>query len=290
MKSKLKLSLSFRRVLWFWASLAVFGGARAQVALNPTDWGLQPGDTFRLVVVTYGTTSATGTTIAGYDAFVNSQNLNLVTYNGVALSWQAIGLTPDSNPASDASRYSSQANSTLVYNLNGEQVSNTTAGSQFWRTSGYNQHLAAINYTVNSGGAVASSSSNYAWTGFDYNGAAATARDYDTDGYQVGTVSSTLGTSATYNDVVYDQNYDPAGTVEKTLYAAYGRVPALANGWAYIGASAPLETQYPMYAISELITVTEPVSSTAVPEPASWAAVAGLAALGCGWWRRRKRG
>ena len=61
--------------------------------------------------------------------FVNSQNLNQITYNGAALSWQAIGLTPGSNPVSDTSRYSSQANATLIYNLNGEQVSNTSAGN-----------------------------------------------------------------------------------------------------------------------------------------------------------------
>lgn len=264
-------------------ALGVAPALPAAIAIDPASWGLAPGTTFRLVMVTYGTTNATSADITSYDAFVNTQNLGQITYNGSLLSWQAIGRTADSSPVADGTRFSAQANSALVYNLNGELVSNTSAGSLFWRTSGYNQHAAAINYTVTPGGSLALSSHNWAWTGFEWDGTASTARDYDSEGYQVGTVSATLGASTPYNAVVYDGEGDPTGSIASTFYPSYGRVPALANGWAAIGNDATLETLFPMYAMSSLITVT------AIPEPSAFAAAAGTLLLAAAALRRRSR-
>lgn len=238
----------------------------AAIAIDPLSWGLAPGTTFRLVLVTFGTTAATSTNIATYDTFVNTQNVDQITYNGSTLSWQALGLTTSSSPISDSSRYSSQANSTLVYNLNGQAVSNTTAGTQFWRTTGSSTHLAPINYTINSSGNLALSSASNAWTGFDYNGLLQTTRNYNTSGTQIGTVTAALGQSTAYRT---------STGIASTLYPAYGRIAASANGWASIGSNSALSTQYPMYAMSSLITVT----AAAVPEPSSYAVIAGLLAL-----------
>ena len=266
------------------AALCAMQPLSAAIAIDPIAWGLAPGTTFRLVLVTFGTTDATSSDIASYDSFVNTQNVNQITYNGATLSWQALGLTAASSPISDSSRFSSQANSTLIYNLNGEVVSNTTAGTRFWRTSGFNQHTAAINYTINGSGNLALSANTWAWTGFDYNGQASTGRDYDSEGNQVGTVSATLGSSSPINNLVYDTEGNPSGSVASTFYPAFGRIPATANGWASLGNDAALSTQFPMYAMSSLITVT-----SAVPEPSTFALGSGLLVLTVAAFRDRRR-
>jgi hypothetical protein len=57
-----------------------------------TPAGLAPGTHFRFVFVTDGTRDAMSTTIGDYDTFVNTQ-AGGATYNGVPISWQAIGST-----------------------------------------------------------------------------------------------------------------------------------------------------------------------------------------------------
>jgi hypothetical protein len=267
--------------------LFAFDG-HAGIVINPLSWGLNPGDTFRLVVVTASGTTGTSTSISTYDTFVNTQGLSGITVNGASLTWQAIGLTPSSNPLTDTTRYSSQANASRTYNLNGALVSNTTNGSAFWKTSGYNQHLAAIDWTINgSGNAAQVNGSQAVWTGFDIDGTVASATDYDEFGSQIGTVTAALGQSIEYRG--YDYIYDPETEdyievlATKTLYPYLGRAGALANGWAAFDNLDPT-TVRPMYAMSELITVT------AVPEPSTYAmAIAGLACGGYSMWRSRKR-
>jgi hypothetical protein len=184
---------------------------------------LSPGDTFRLVVITAGSTAATSTSISTYDTFVNTQGLSGITVNGASLTWQAIGLTPASDPLADITRYSSQANASRTYNLNGALVSNTTNGSP------------------------------------------------------IGTVTAALGQSVNYNDYDFGNNQQ----VPKTLYPYLGRAGARFNGWSAFDNLDPT-TLRPMYAMSELITVT------AVPEPSTYAmALAGLACGGFSMWRGR---
>lgn len=241
----------------------------AGVTINPLAWGLSPGDTFRLVVVTAGTTTGASTSISAYDTFVNSQGLSGITYGGSSLSWQAIAQTPASSPISDGSRYSSQANATRTYNLNGALVSTSTNGQAFWWTAGYNQHLAAIDWTIDGGGNLSQvNGSQLVWTGFDIDGSVTSATDYDSNGFPVGTVTAALGQAAAYNGWNFGTNQQ----VPSTLYPYLGRAGALANGWSALD-NQPLASQYRMYAMSELITVT------AVPEPATLSLVAVLVAL-----------
>jgi hypothetical protein len=262
---------------WFAAiALVLFASdAHAEIVISPLSWGLNPGDTFRLVVVTAGSTSGTSTSISTYDTFVNTQGLSGITVNGVSLTWQAIGLTPSSDPLTDTSRFSSQANASRTYNLNGALVSNTTNGTAFWKTSGYNQHLAAINWTINgSGNAAQVNDFQEVWTGFDFDGTVASATDYNRSGVPVGQVTAALGQSV---------NYTTNQQVPMTLYPFLGRAGALANGWAAFDNLDPT-TVRPLYAMSELITVQ------AVPEPSTYAmALAGIACGGFSMWRRRKR-
>jgi hypothetical protein len=57
-----------------------------------TPAGLSPGDTFRFVFVTGGTTQAFGTNHAFYDNFVNAQAEG-ATYDGNLITWKVIGST-----------------------------------------------------------------------------------------------------------------------------------------------------------------------------------------------------
>lgn len=254
--------------------------SHAGVIIDPLAWGLNPGDTFRLAVVTTGGTTGVSTAIDDYDAFVNSQGLSGIMYGGASLTWQAIAGTPSSNPRDDGTRFSSQANATQVFNLNGALVSTSTNGFAFWRTSGFNQHLAAIDWTIDgSGNLTQVNGSQLVWTGFDIDGSAATARDYDESGFQIGTVTAVLGQAVSYND----WDFENSQVVPSTLYPFVGRAGALFNGWAAIG-NEPLANVYPLYAMSELITVT------AVPEPSTlMMALAGLACGGFSVFPRRRR-
>jgi hypothetical protein len=58
-----------------------------------TPAGLVPGDQFRFVFVTDGVTTAESTSITTYDTFVQGQ-AGGATYDGVTVTWQAIGTTP----------------------------------------------------------------------------------------------------------------------------------------------------------------------------------------------------
>ena len=268
-----------------WLVLLLPGTLQAGVVINPLAWGLNPGDTFRLVVVTAGGTTGVSTSASDYDTFVNSQGLAGITYDGASLQWQAIVGTPSSNPRNDATRFSSQANAVRVYNLNGGLVSNPTISDRkFWQTSG--QHLAAIDWTINGSGNLAQVSAfQFVWTGFDWGGSPAQAEDYDQFGSSQGTVTAALGEAVSYNDYEFDYDSFTFSTVSKTLYPFVGRAGALANGWAAV-TNDPLSTSYPVYAMSGLITVT----AAAVPEPSTWAlALAGLTCFGYTVARRRPR-
>ena len=68
------------------------GGAEAGgIALN-TPAGLNPGDSFRFVFVTDGSTTAQSSNISDYDNFVQTQ-AGGATYNGAVVNWLAIGST-----------------------------------------------------------------------------------------------------------------------------------------------------------------------------------------------------
>lgn len=265
----------FRNTLFL--MVLVFGTRPvAGMEITPISWGLNVGDTFRLVMITNGTTSATSQNITSYDTFVNTQNLNLITYNSSSLTWQAIGTTLSSYASTDVSRYSSQANAAPTYSLDGTRISNS---GSFWTSP----HLAPINKSVDgSGSLVTVSDFSYAWTGFDTNGQPVFRTDYDDFGSPNGTVQSALGVTATY------QGYD-FGNMEplpnQTLGVGFGRAGASANGWAAAGEQTLLTTQYRMYAISQVITVT------AVPEPSSVIlGLAGISLLFVTDRYRRKRG
>jgi hypothetical protein len=105
-------------------------GSRADASINlTTPAGLNPGDQFRFVFVTDGTTTATSTTIGDYDSFVQSQ-AGGATYNGITVSWLAIGTTDSVN----AIDHIGQTN-TPVYLADGSLVTTSTTTSGLWSGS-----------------------------------------------------------------------------------------------------------------------------------------------------------
>jgi len=63
-----------------------------QIISLSTPAGLTPGDHFRFLFLTAGTTDATSTDIAAYNSFVNSE-AGGATYGGSTVTWKAIGST-----------------------------------------------------------------------------------------------------------------------------------------------------------------------------------------------------
>ena len=116
----------FRSVAFtLWIGFGSLGQAEAGVVLA-TPAGLKPGDQFRIVFATDGTTTATSTTITDYDKFVTNQAQG-ATYNGQTVQWLAIA----SVGFTDAIDHIGQTN-TPVYLANGTQVTTSTTASGLW--------------------------------------------------------------------------------------------------------------------------------------------------------------
>ena len=82
-------------ILALWFGLGAETRTDASLVIN-TPAGLTAGDTFRIVFLTDGGTTATSTSITDYDNFVTSQ-AGGATYNGVTVTWQAIASTSTVN-------------------------------------------------------------------------------------------------------------------------------------------------------------------------------------------------
>jgi hypothetical protein len=111
--------------LMLWIGSGALGQAEAGSVLA-TPAGLKPGDQFRIVFATDGTTMATSTTITDYDNFVTNQAQG-ATYNGQTVQWLAIVSVEFTN----AIDHIGQTN-TPVYLANGTQVTTSTTASGLW--------------------------------------------------------------------------------------------------------------------------------------------------------------
>jgi hypothetical protein len=111
-------------LLWVAAGLGSRADAGGVTLQTPA--GLNPGDQFRFVFVTDGDRDATSTNIGDYDSFVNAQ-AGGATYNGVVVSWVAIGSTD----SVDAIDHVGQA-SAPVFLPDGTLVTTTTTTAGLW--------------------------------------------------------------------------------------------------------------------------------------------------------------
>jgi hypothetical protein len=123
-----------RAALVFALVLATHSTARAALI---TPAGLLPGDTYQLVFVTSGTTAATSSDIADYDAFVQAA---AAAAGMGSVAWHAIGSTL-SVDARDHALVSAP-----VYNMNGELVA--TSFDDFWDGT----HSAGIDFSESNAG------------------------------------------------------------------------------------------------------------------------------------------
>ena len=133
--------------------------AHASIVLT-TPAGLAPGDQFRFVFVTEGTTDAISADITSYDNFINNP-FYAATYEGTTVSWLAIVSTPTVNAIDHIGK-----TDTPVYLVDGTQVTTSTTGSGLW--SGSLEH--PINEDVN-GDRI--SGSGFVWTGTNADGTGA---------------------------------------------------------------------------------------------------------------------
>jgi hypothetical protein len=124
----------------------------------PTPAGLAPGTHFRFVFVTDGTTNAMSANIMDYDNFVNMQ-AGGATYNGVTISWQAIGSTSTVNAISHITGTQTDP----VYLSDGSLVASSTTTNVNGLWSGVLQH--AISEDL-----LGTPNTNSVWTGTQSNG------------------------------------------------------------------------------------------------------------------------
>jgi hypothetical protein len=108
-----------------WYGFGVGGQAEASTVLM-TPAGLSPGDHFRFVFVTDGTTAATSSSIDFYNNFVNTQ-AGGATYNGNVVTWSAIASTPTVAAIDNVGQTQDP-----VYLADGTKVTTTTTTTGLW--------------------------------------------------------------------------------------------------------------------------------------------------------------
>jgi hypothetical protein len=162
-------------ILWFGAT------ARAGQVL-PTPPRLSPGDTFRFVVVTQGTRTATSSSIANYNTFVNAQ-AGAATYGGSVVTWEAIGSTSSTSAINNVGQ-----TTTPVYLPDGTLVTTSTTSAGLWSGS----LLHRIDEDISGMGLHTGSTG--VWTGTNTNGSKSANPLGNFFGVETGNTLSTNGT------------------------------------------------------------------------------------------------
>jgi hypothetical protein len=170
------------------AALAVLslmsGSAQAVDLATPS--GLNPGDKFRYIFLTTGTTTAASTDIATYDAFVTAQ-AGTTTYQGSPVTWRAIGSTATVNARDHVGGFSTNV---PVYLVTGIKVASNLGTGTDGLWSGTLQ--AAVNYGI--GGNQITADPLRTWTGSQDNGNVNPGFGLgSTNGVNFGSINSTSG-------------------------------------------------------------------------------------------------
>jgi len=150
-----------KRILAAFAVFSLWTGSAGAVDLV-TPAGLNPGDTFRFIFLTTGTTTATSSNIADYDTFVTAQ-AGATTWQGSPVSWVALGSTDSVNARDHVGGFST---SVPVYLVTGTQVASNlgTGTGGLWSGA----LLAGVNYGI--GGNEITNDPQRTWTGSLDNG------------------------------------------------------------------------------------------------------------------------
>ncbi len=236
---RLALTVLFVVGFQFSANMA-FAGVVIQAPV-----GLQPGDHFRIIFVTSGTTAATSNNIADYNSFVNQQ-AGGATYDGRLVQWSAIASTNTVNALANINSASSSA----VYMVDGTKVASSTTGSAggLWSSNLIAQPTEGINGNAFTSG--------FVWTGTSGNG-----MEYSTTifgGYGLG--SNNYGYNPYSQMNVFSNPQVQVGAISGSQTG---------SNWVQIPNNSASSTpglknwtdQYQMYGISQEMTVT--------PEPST---------------------
>jgi hypothetical protein len=112
-----------------WISFGLGGQAEAGGIALSTPAGLSPGESFRFVFITDGTTVATSSSIATYNSFVNAQ-AGGATYAGSVVNWATIGSTSSVSALSNVGQ-----TATPVYLADGILITTSTTSTGLWSGS-----------------------------------------------------------------------------------------------------------------------------------------------------------
>src|SRR5580658_1648652 len=196
---------------------------------------LAPGEQYRLVFVTSGTSDATSADISTYNAFVTAQADLDPTLAALGTTWTALASTSTVNAIDNIPGDQSDP----VYNLDGQEVagSTTTGPGGLW-SGGL---LSPINYDQD-GGIEAS----FVWTGTGVGGKVS--------------LGGELGPNPNDNpDGCFSCAADGGASFDNTgAWTEYGDGSVSVDG--YVGAE-------PLYGISGVLTVP---GSVTTPEPSTW--------------------
>jgi len=184
------------------AALTGPGGIIAPTGTNPeTGEAWKAGDTYHLVFLTEGTTQATSSDIATYNAFVNAEAALSALQGVSSLTWYVVASTNTVNAVANAPV------SAPVYLLNGNLVASDA--SVF-----YGSPVISNLIQINQHGVT--SSVNNPWTGSRRNGTLlSTSRG-------LGTSSPSFGASGTNNNYIESFAGGVANTQFRPLYGMSG--------------------------------------------------------------------
>lgn len=147
-----------------WSSLLFCATIAAHAAITITPPGLNPGDNYRLIFVTDGTTTASSSNITTYNNFVAAEAASITALNELGTTWTAIGSTATVD-ARDNTGTNPISTGVPIYRLDGVLIANNNA--DFWDSS--------IAATVSISPTMATIGTNV-WTGTDGLGVEYTAQ------------------------------------------------------------------------------------------------------------------
>ncbi len=240
--------------------LAFGAGGRAVAGELSTPAGLTPGESFRFVFVTDGTTTATSTNIADYNSFVKTQ-AGGATYNGSLITWYAIASTLSTTAVANIGENTSQI---PIYMADGTKVTSADNSTGLWSGQNLNAGISEDLRGVNFWG-----TNKPVWTGSDQYGTLSLASIY-----YLGTTDNAPGVNHP------DVGYGLSGLITTKWVDA-----GVLSEYTIVG-GGPVDAVLPLYGISQVLTVSPAV---VVPEPTTiWMAAGGVCAgVACSWWRRR---
>jgi hypothetical protein len=243
---KIRTMILSAMVALSWLALGV--GAKADLTLD-TPSGLNPGEQFRFVFVTDGTTNANSGLIGDYNMFVNNDataeaggGSNVVKYMGVTLTWSAIASTPGTSAITNIGENTTQAIS--IYLASGVEITTADNSSGLWSGS----LLAPIHQDL-----LGHSISAQVWTGTGADGSGA---------------------------------FGGGNVLGGQFAPVWGSSSASSSNWVNDGiASGSLD--FPLYGISQVLTA-QGTAIVPEPSTAIVAAFGAVAFAAYGWSRHRR--